>query len=111
MPEPVSPVLPAATSMETTTGSTLAAMAAYDSGVPEDADTGWVLAPNVEAATGVDAEPPSDPRVAPTAPPVPPAIRTRAVRPAAILRRPAERCTGTAGWITDCPARACSACS
>src|SRR3954447_19570069 len=95
MPEPVSPDWPATTSIDTTEGSTLAAMAAYDCALLVAAEAVWVLGLRAAAATGeAAAELPPSTALA-TRPPVPPETSTRAVRPAVSLSRPRERWVGS----------------
>src|SRR4051794_34097100 len=98
MPDPVSDSFWPTTSIDTTTGSTLAAMAAYESGVPELADTGCGLAPRVVAAAAEGAALlPDEPNAEAAKPPAVPETSTRAVRPAVSRTLPLDRWAGTTG--------------
>src|SRR4051812_48076275 len=97
MPDPVSDWFCPTTSIDTTTGSTLAAIAAYDRGVPELADTVCGLAPKVAAAAAGVAVLPDEPNAEAATPPAVPETSTSAVRPATSFARPLERWVGTTG--------------
>src|SRR4051794_11922408 len=104
-PEPVSLWLDPMTSMETTTGSTAAAIPENDLGVPEPLETGWGAEPKVAEAAG-DEELLSSATLAPTAAPTPAETSTRARAPATtgMVRRDFVLPVSSAGAVpSGCP--------
>src|SRR5205085_1031002 len=99
MPDPVSDSFEPTTSIETTTGSTLAAIAAYDCALLVAADTVCAVAFTAAEAVGAAAAELPEPTVVATSPPAPPETSANAVSPAVTFIRPRERWAGISGGL------------